>query len=209
MKFYDCSMAPNPRRVRIFIKEKGLDIPTIEVDLFGGENLKEEYLSKNIWGLCPALELDDGTVISESPAICSYINDMHPEPPLFGTTPLERAQVIASDRHMEHSGMQSVIYAFRNNFPDFALRGVGGREGDKTIPELIERGQHGLKIFFERLEKQLAKSEYVAGNFYSMADITGLVVIDFAKFAEFEVPSENTNTLKWYEKVSSRPATQV
>lgn len=209
MKFYDCSMAPNPRRVRIFIKEKGLDIPTVEVDLFGGENLKEEYLSKNIWGLCPALELDDGTVISESPAICSYINDMHPEPPLFGTTPVERAQVIASDRHMEHSGMQSVIYAFRNNFPDFAMRGVGGREGDKAIPELIERGQHGLKIFFERLEKQLSTSEYVAGDFYSMADITGLVVIDFAKFAEFEVPGENTNTLKWYEKVSSRPATQV
>lgn len=209
MKFYDCSMAPNPRRVRIFIKEKGLDIPSIEVDLFGGENLKEDYLSKSIWGLCPALELDDGTVISEAPAVCSYLNDIHPEPPLFGTTPLERAQVISWDRHMEHSGMQSVIYAFRNNFPDFATRGVGGREGDKIIPELIERGEHGIKIFFERLEKRLSDSPYVAGENYSMADITGLVVIDFAKFAEFEIPDANTHSRKWYEKVSARPATQV
>ena len=209
MKFYDCSMAPNPRRTRIFIKEKGLDIPSVEVDLFGGENLQEGYLSKTIWGLCPALELDDGTVISEAPAICSYINDIHPEPPLFGTTPLERAQVISCDRHMEHSGMQSVIYAFRNGFEDFATRGVGGREGDNIIPELIERGRNGIKIFFGRLEQQLSKSEYVAGNFYSMADITGLVVIDFAKFAEFEIPGGNTNTLKWYEKVASRPGTQV
>ncbi|MFT5425390.1 MAG: glutathione S-transferase [Gammaproteobacteria bacterium] len=209
MKFYDCSMAPNPRRVRIFIKEKGLDIPSVEVDLFGGENLKEDYLSKNIWGLCPALELDDGTVISEAPAVCSYLNDIHPEPPLFGTTPLERAQVISWDRHMEHSGMQSVIYAFRNNFPDFAMRGVGGREGDKIIPELIERGKNGIKIYFERLEKRLSDSPYIAGKSYSMADITGLVAIDFAKFAEFEIPDANTHSRKWYEKVSSRPATQV
>ena len=209
MKYYDCTMAPNPRRTRIFIKEKGLDIPSIEVDLFGGENLQEDYLSKTIWGLCPALELDDGTVISEAPAICSYINDMYPEPPLLGTNPLERAQVISCDRHMEHSGMQSVIYAFRNGYKDFALRGVGGREDDKIIPELIERGRNVIKIFFKRLEKQLSKSEYVAGNFYSMADITGLVVIDFAKYAEFKIPSKNINTLEWYEKVASRPGTQV
>lgn len=209
MKHYDCSMAPNPRRTRIFIKEKGLDIPSIEVDIFGGENLQEDYLSKTTWGLCPALELDDGTVISEAPAICSYINDMYPEPPLLGTNPLERAQVISCDRHMEHSGMQSVIYAFRNGYKDFALRGVVGREGDKIIPELIERGRNGIKIFFKRLEKQLSKSEYVAGNFYSMADITGLVVIDFAKYADFKIPSKNINTLEWYEKVASRPGTQV
>ena len=209
VKFYDCSMAPNPRRTRIFIKEKGLDIPTVEVDLFDGENLKEDYLCKSIWGLCPLLELDDGTIISEAPAICGYLDEIHPETPLFGSNPLERAHVISLDRHMENSGMQSVIYAFRNNFPDFAERGVGGRQGDKTIPELIDRGRNGIRIFFERLEKQLSNSEYIAGNFYSMADITGLVVIDFAKFAEFEIPRENKKTLGWYEKVSTRPATQV
>ena len=209
MKLYDCLNAPNPRRVRIFIKEKGLDIPSTEVDIFAGENLKEDYLSKSIWGLCPALELDDGTVISEVPAICGYLDDMHPEIPLFGSNPVERAQVVSLDRHMENSGMQSVIYAFRNSFPDFSERGVGGRQGDKAIPELIERGRHGLKIFFERLEKQLSDSEFVAGDFYSMADITGLVVIDFAKFAEFEIPENHVHTKKWYEKISSRPATQV
>lgn len=209
MKLYDCSMAPNPRRARIFIKEKGLDIPSVEVDLFAGENLKEEYLSRSIWGLCPLLELDDGTIISEVPAICGYLEEINPEPPLFGTNAVERAQVISWDRHMEHSGMQSVIYAFRNNFPDFAERGVGGREGDKAIPELIERGRYGVKIFFERLEKRLADTAFLAGDFYSMADITGLVVIDFAKFAEFEIPDSNTYSREWYDKVSSRPATQV
>jgi glutathione S-transferase len=202
-------MAPNPRRVRIFIKEKGLDIPSVEVDLMGGENLKDEYLSKNIWGLCPLLELDNGTVISEVPAICIYLDELNPEPPLFGTTPLERAQVISWERHMEHGGMQSVTYAFRNSFPGFAERGVAGCEGDKAIPELIERGRNGIKIFFERMEKQLSNSAFIAGDFYSMADITGLVVIDFAKFAEFDIPDSNTYTREWYDKMSSRPATQV
>lgn len=209
MKFYDCLNAPNPRRVRIFIKEKGLDIPSGEVDIFSGENLKKDYLSKNIWGLCPALELDDGTIISEAPAICGYLDDIHPEPPLFGSNPVERAQVISLDRHMELSGMQSLAYAFRNSHPDFSERGVGGRQGDKAIPELVERGRNGVKVFFERLEKQLSNSEFIAGNFYSLADITGLVVIDFAKFVEFEIPDSHNNTKKWYEKISSRPATQV
>jgi len=209
VKLYDCSNAPNPRRARIFINEKGLNIPSVEVDLLAGENLKKNYLSRSIWGLCPLLELDDGIIISEVPAICIYLDELNPEPPLFGTNPVERAQVISMDRHMEHSGMQSVIYAFRNNFPDFSDRGVGGREGDKAIPELIERGRNGIKIFFERLEKQLSNSAFIAGDFYSMADITGLVVIDFAKFAEFEIPCSNIHTREWYENVSSRPATQV
>lgn len=209
MKLYDCQMAPNPRRARIFIREKGLDIPFHEIDLIGGENLKPEYTAINAHGLIPTLQLDDGTTISEVPAICSYLEAQHPDPPLMGTTPFETAQVIAWDRHMEMGGMATVGEVFRNSAPPFAERGLPGRSGDKQIPQLVERGKHGVELFWARLEKRLNEAEYLAGDHYSLADITGLCVVDFAKFAQFDIPSESKATQRWYEKVSARPATKV
>ena len=209
MKLYDCQMAPNPRRARIFIREKGLDIPFQEVDLMAGENLAEAYRAVNPWGLIPTLELDDGTCIDEVPAICSYLEAQHPDPPLLGTTPLERAQVISWERHMEHGGMQSIGEMFRNSAPPFAERGLAGREADKAIPELVARGRRGIDLFFEKLETRLAKSPYIAGENYSLADITGLCAVDFAGFVKCGIPDGNVHTKAWYEKVSSRPATKV
>lgn len=208
MKLYDCKNAPNPRRVRIFINEKGLEIPSEEVSVKGGENLKEDYLSKNPWGLVPALELDDGTIITEVPAICNYLEAHYPDPQLLGTTVLERAMVISWERHMEFGGMQAISEVFRNSVKPFKNRSITGRKDEDAIPQLVERGRRSAEIFFTRLEKRLSESKYIAGENYSLADITALCTIDFGGYVDIQIPNENTYTKRWYEKVSSRPAVQ-
>ena len=121
MKLYDSKFAPNPRRVRIFMAEKGIACETEQVDILKGENLEEAYLTVNPRGLLPALVLDDGTVLDESVAICRYLEEEHPEPPLMGTGALGKAQVEARQRHMEFDGLQGAAEAFRNSFPLFSL----------------------------------------------------------------------------------------
>lgn len=206
MKLYDCRMAPNPRRVRIFLREKELEIPMEEVSILDGANLKPEYLTVNPRGLLPTLELDDGTIIDEVPAICAYLEAQHPEPPLLGTTPLEKAQILSWERHMEFDGMHAVRDYFRNSFAPMADRGFPGRSGDPQIPALVERGKRGVGIYYDRLEKRLSESRFVGGDRFSMADITGLCVVDFAVFAGFAIPGTSVHTRRWHESVSSRPS---
>lgn len=206
MKFYDCQLAPNPRRVRIFIREKGLEIPTEEVNILEGVNLAPDYLSVNPRGLVPSLQLDDGTVIDEAPAICAYLEALHPDPPLLGSDPLEKAQILSWERHMELDGINAVGEYFRNSMPPMANRSLAGRSGDPQIPELVERGKRSVGIFYDRLEKRLAESAFVGGKKFSMADITGLCVVDFATFAGFPIPEGHEHTKRWHENVSARPS---
>ena len=211
MKFYDCSIAPNPRRARIFISEKGLDIPKVEIDIVGGENLKEEFLAINPRGLLPVLELDDGTRFDETMAICKYLEDLYPEPPLLGTTPVERAQIECLQRKMEFDGMIATSEAFRNNTKNesFAYRSLPGTDAVEAIDGLVERGHKTLEVFYHWLETYLTDSKFIAGDRYTMVDITALCAVDFAKWVELEIPKENTNTLRWYKEVSSRPSAQA
>ena len=207
MKLYDMQRAPNPRRVRIFMAEKGIDIPKIEVDVPGEENLKENFQKKNYRGLVPVLELDDGTCIDESVAICRYLEELYPEPNLLGSDPLSRAQIDSWQRHMEFDGFLSVASVFRNTFPLFSDRGVPGRPaGFKAIPDLAERGRKQFRFFLEDLDKHLANCEYIAGDRFSIADITALVTLDFARVAELEIPQTYKNIHRWYQQVSSRPS---
>lgn len=209
MKLYDCQMAPNPRRVRIFIAEKGIELPTVEVSIMDGENLQPEFLKVNPRGLLATLQLDDGTVIDEAPAICTYLESEYPDPPLMGTTPLERAQVLSWDRHMENDGLAAVGEFFRNSAPPMANRALPGRSGDPQIPGLIERGKRSAGVFYDRLERRLQDSEFVAGSSFSLADITGLCVVDFAGFAGLPIPDGNEHTQRWHQAVSSRPSAKA
>jgi len=129
MKLYDSAMAPNPRRVRIFMAEKGVDYENIQVDIIKGENLDETFLAVNPRGLLPTLVLDDGTVIDETVAICRYIEETHPEPPLLGTDAVSKAHIEARQRHMEFDGLLGAADAFRNSFPGFSSRGLAGNAG--------------------------------------------------------------------------------
>ncbi len=209
MKLYDCQMAPNPRRVRVFLAEKGVDIPKTEVSIIEGENLKPEYLAVNPRGLLPTLELDDGNRIDETVAICRYIEETQPEPNLMGRDALEKAQIESWQRHMEFDGLNPTGEMFRNSFDPFKNRGLPGLENVQAIPELAARGKAGVERFYERLEQRLSQSTYIAGERYTIADITALCVVDFASFAKMGIPEANTNTKRWHADVSARPSAKA
>lgn len=206
MKFYDCTMAPSPRRVRIFLAEKGVKLETIQVDLMKGENLGAEFLNINPRGTVPVLQLDDGTCIDETVPICRYIEELYPDPPLMGTDAKSRAQIATHVRHIEWDGFLAGAEAFRNAAPSFADRGIPGVTGVPAIPALAERGRQGLLRFFDRLEANLSTSEYIAGNVYTIADITGLCVVDFAAWVKIRPGDSHPNIRRWYGSVSTRPS---
>ncbi len=205
MKLYDAAMAPSPRRVRIFLAEKGVEIETVPVNLREMENLDEAFLRINPRGVVPVLELDDGTRIDESVAICRYFEELYPDPPLMGTDALSRAQIESWQRHMEFDGYLAAMTVFRNSVPAFKERGLPGLPPEfPAIPALAERGRHQYDYFLKQLDKRLGESDYIAGDSYSIADITGLVAVDFAARAEMTVPETHLNIHRWYGRVSTR-----
>ncbi len=209
MKFYDFKAAPSPRRVRIFIAEKGMDIETVQVDLGGGEQFGEAFRKINADCVVPALELDDGTCISEVLAICSYLEELHPEPNLMGTNATERASVLMWNTKIEQQGFMAIADAFRNVAERLKNRAVTGPESYAQIPELAERGRKRATQFFQRLDGQLANSTFVAGDSYSIADISALVVTDFATRVKISLPDDAENLQRWYESVAGRPSAAV
>ena len=208
MKLYDTTGAPNPRRVRMFMAEKGVDCEKVEINIVKGENLTDGFLAVNPRGLLPTLVLDDGTAIDETIAICRYIEEQHPQPPLMGTDPVSKAQIEARQRHMEWDGLLPAMEAFRNSFPGFATRGLGGSVGEvHAIEELSARGKTSLGRFFERLDQHLANNQYIAGDSFSIADITAVCTCDFAGgAARVPMPESLTHLKRWYDEVSSRPS---
>jgi glutathione S-transferase len=208
MKLYDCKIAPNPRRLRIFLAEKGIAVETVEVDVLSGENLKPDYLRINPRGMLPTLELDNGTRIDEVAAICRYFEELQPQPPLLGSDPRSKALVVARQRHMEFDGMIAVSEVFRNSAPAFAQRSLPGFNGP-AIPQLVDRGLQTVGRFFGLLEAYLGESEFVAGERFSLADITALCTVDFAGWAKLKVPEAHTNTRRWYQSVSNRPSAKA
>lgn len=208
MKLYDQAQAPNPRRVRIFMAEKGISCETVQVNIVAGENLEKEFLSISPRGLLPCLVLDDGSAIDESIAICRYFEETHPEPPLMGESAIEKARITARERHMEQDGLCNARDAFRNAYPGFKSRGVGGNVGEiPSISELAERGKALLAKFYVRLDEYLANHRYVVGEYFTVADITALCAIDFGTWASRVPVPENLSYLRrWHSEVSARPS---
>lgn len=206
MKFYDCATAPSPRRVRIFLAEKGLEIETVQVDLAKGEQFSDSFRQMNPDCVVPVLELDDGSYLSEVLAICQYIEEMHPEPALMGHSPESRARVTMWNTKIEQQGLLAMADAFRNSAKGLSDRAVTGVEPYPQIPELAERGRARVLQFFKRLDEQLAGKDFVAGDSYSIADISALVVVDFARWIKIGIPDEAANLARWYADVSSRPS---
>jgi glutathione S-transferase len=210
MKLYDYEKAPNPRRVRIFLAEKGITVPRVQVDIVTGENLTPSFLAINPRGVLPVLELDDGTLIDESIAICRYFEELQPDPPLFGTDPKSKAVIESWQRHIEFDGLAQIADAYRNSSPLFAQRVLPGNVGRvDAIPALVERGKAGTLRFFKRLDDRLAASEYIAGNRYSVADITALVACGFARWIKVSIPEDHVHLLRWHALVSARPSSSA
>lgn len=209
MKLYDYPQAPNPRRVNIFLAEKGISVERVPVDLMKGEQLRPEYRAKNPACDIPMLELDDGTCISQIRAICRYFEEIHPKPAMLGSTPTEKALCEMWEHLAFMNGLLAVAEVFRNTAKGFANRAVVGPHSYPQSAELAERGRARVRNFFADFETQVTGRQYVAGDFYSMADITTLVTCDFARWIKAEIPAECVNLKAWYERVSARPAVQA
>ena len=206
MKLYDFPKAPNPRRVNIYLAEKGIDVERVPTDLFKGEHMSPEYMAKNPACDIPMLELDNGTCISQIRGITRFFEESNPNPPMLGSTPEEKAVVEMWEHLAFMNGILAVAEVFRNTAEGFADRAVVGPHNYKQLPELAERGAQRLQNFYTDFDQRLANNQYVAGDFYSLADITTLVVCDFAKWIKEDIPASCTNLQAWYEKVSQRPA---
>ena len=206
MKLFDFKRAPNPRRVRVFLAEKGVDIPRVNINLYRHEQLSPEYRTLNPAGTVPLLETDDGIYLSEAIAICHYIESLHPEPPLFGTTPLERAQVLMWSNIVEHEGLHAVAEVLRNWSPGFRDRALPGPASLEQIPALVERGRTRCSQFFDRIEQQLGHCKYLATDQFSIADIDLLTTVDFAGWVDIDPTAGRPKLRDWYRDVASRPS---
>jgi glutathione S-transferase len=203
MKLYDGGRAPNPRRTRIFLAEKGINLPTEQIDLGSLQQRTPAYTAVNPMQRVPALVLDDGTVITESIAICRYFEEIQPDPPLFGRGALEVAEVEMWNRRLELHLLAGVSHVFRNSHPAMKEMEI------PQVPAWAEANKPRIMDFLAVLDRDLAKRPFVAGRNYSVADITGLVAVDFMKPAKLAVPDSLTNVKRWHADISARPSAQA
>jgi glutathione S-transferase len=207
MILYDMEKAPNPRRVRMFLAEKGISIPRVEINIQAGENLQPAYLAINPRGVVPTLVLDDGTMLDESIAICRYFEALQPEPNLFGRTPLELAHIESWQRRMEFEGMFNIASVFRNVQPAYADRGVpGAGPATPQIQAMAERGERMSRHWLDGLEGRLKESPFVAGERFTVADITAYICVDFAKWIGLRAGSDHPALQAWYAGIRARPS---
>jgi glutathione S-transferase len=203
MKLYDGGRAPNPRRVRIFLAEKGITIPTEQVDLFSLQHRAPAYAAINPLMRVPSLVLDDGTVITESVAICRYFEALNPAPPLFGAGALGAAQVEMWQRRVEMHLLLQVATVFQHLHPAMKVL------VDPQVPAWGEANRPRIFDFLSLLDGELATRAHVAGDDFSIADITALVAVDFMRPSKLAVPDELANVRRWYAAVSARPSAKA
>jgi glutathione S-transferase len=209
MKFYDCAIAPSPRRVRVFMAEKGITLPTIQVDLRKGEQFDDTFRAVNPDCTVPVLELAAGRKLSDSVGICLYLEEMHPQPPLMGVDAADRATVAEWQRRAERDGFLAVAEAFRNSTPAFKTRALPGPDDYAQIPALIERGRARTQAFFKLMNARLADREFVAGERYTIADITAMIAVDFAGWIKLTIPDDCRHLRRWHQAVSARPSAKA
>ncbi len=203
MKLYDLPPSPNARRVRIFIAEKGLEIPIVPVNMMTGENQSEDYLAKNSLGKMPLLELDDGTCIAESAAICRYLEEMNSNPPLMGRNPLERALVEMWHRRMELEFLIPMITIFLHT-------GEMWKDRVTQIPQVAETGILNVKERMEWLDRELDGKEFITGEDYTVADIAAQCAFVMGKAAlGLRIAEDQLNLSNWFTRVSSRPTARA
>ena len=205
MRLFDCSTAPSPRRVRFFAAEKNLELELVPVDLASGEQFSDAYREINPDCVVPTLELDDGTCITEATAICLYLEEVQPQPALFGANAKERAIAAMWNAKAEQQGLWAMADAFRNHAHGLKGRALPGPLGYEQIPELAERGKRRVLAFFQMLDARLAEHEFLAGDRFTIADITAVVTVDFAARLKIEIGEHAPRLARWYASVSARP----
>jgi glutathione S-transferase len=203
MKLYDSRLAPNPRRARIFLAEKGISVPMEQIDIATLQHKTPQYTAINPLQRMPALVLDDGTIITESIAICRYFETLHPEPPLFGVGPKDTAIVEMWNRRAEINFFANVAAVFRHTHPAMKELEV------PQVPAWAEANRPRVTWFLELLDRELAAREFVAGDRYTVADITMQVSVDFMKPARLTMPEGVDNVKRWHAAVSARSSARA
>jgi len=204
MKLYSYDTAPNPRRLALFMQFKDINLDTVQVDLRNQEQLGDEYRAINPEMTVPALVLEDGTVLTEVIGICSFLEEIYPEKPLLGTTPLEKAQVLSWDHRLHLSVFMAIAEILRNSSPAFENRALPGSLDVPQIEALGERGRLRFKHAIPELDAMLGKQTWVAGEHFSLADIDLLVAIDFAGWVKESIPESCGQVKAWYRRASEQ-----
>ena len=206
---YDCSTAPSPRRARILLAEKGVTHATVNIDLGKREQLGDAYRSINPHCTVPALRLEDGQLLTDNAGIAAYLEARYPEPPLLGKTPMEKAQIASWNSRIEQEGFLAIAEALRNSSPGLINRALTGPVDYAQIPELAQRGLARLQRFLDALDKQLEGREYVVGDSFSIADISAMVSVDFARIVRVKPGEQHPNLLRWRDSMALRPSMQL
>jgi glutathione S-transferase len=203
---YDCSTAPSPRRARIVLAEKGIAHETVQIDLRQREQLGEVFRRVNPQCTVPALQTDDGPVLTDNAAITAWAEAAFPQPPLLGITPHEKAEIASWNWRIEFEGLLAVAEALRNSAPSMANRALTGPVDYPQIPALAERGLARLQQFFVTLNDRLANRDFVATERFSVADITAVVAVDFARVVKLRPGDDHPHLLRWRSAMAERPS---
>jgi glutathione S-transferase len=206
MTLHDCSTAPSPRRARIVLAEKGVVHETVQVDLRAGEQLGVAFRRVNPACTVPVLQTDDGLTLTDNAAIAAYLEARFPEPALFGSTPAQKAEVASWNWRVEFEGLLAIAEAMRNSAPAMADRALPGPVNYPQIPELAQRGQARVQQFFVDLDRRLAGRGFVAGDRFSIADITAVVAVDFARVVKVRPGEQHPNLQRWRAAMALRPS---
>ena len=203
---YDCSTAPSPRRARILLAEKGVVHDTVQVDLRNGEQLGPAYRLINPQCTVPALRTDDGLMLTDNAAIAAYLEARFPEPALMGVTPAEKAAIAGWSWRIEFEGLLAIAEALRNSSPAMANRALPGPHNYPQIAELAQRGVARVQQLFVTLNRLLEGREFVAAGRFSLADITAVVAVDFARVVKVKPGDAHPHLLRWREGMGARPS---
>lgn len=209
MLFYDCSTAPSPRRARIFIADKGLDIETRDISIAKGAQLSDTFRAINPDATLPVLVTGSGLTLTENIAIAHYLEDMFPDPPLLGSGAEERAEILNWNAICETQGLWAVAEALRNANPHMKDRGLPGPDDHAQIPALAERGKRRAVRFFDRLDQHLEAADFIAAGRFSLADITAFVGVDFARVIKLRVDESRPHLKRWYDAMKARPSARL
>ena len=204
--FYDCATAPSPRRARILLSEKGVAHDTVAIDLRQNEQLGDAYRAINPQCTVPALRLEDGEVLTDNAAIAAYLEARYPEPALLGITPLEKARIASWNWRIEFEGLMAIAEAMRNSAPTLKDRALPGPLDYAQIPELAQRGLARLNAFFAALNAHLENRQTIATDRFSIADITAVVTVDFARVVRVRPGDQHPHLLRWRAAMAQRPA---
>ena len=203
---YDCATAPSPRRARILLAEKGLAHETVQIDLRAGEQLGEAYRTINPQCTVPALRTDEGVVLTDNAAIAAYLEARYPQPPMLGVTALDKAEIASWHWRAEFEGLLPIAEALRNSSPAMTNRALPGPVNYAQIPQLAERGLARLRQFFDDLNERLAGREFIAAQQFSIADITAVVAVDFARIVKVRPDERHPHLMRWRSAMQQRPS---